>query len=221
MKKSLRTTNIFDQKRKSLVEENIKPLQIDSKILNVFSKVPRHKFIPHEYKDSAYEDNALPIGEGQTISQPSLVALMTSLLKLSGDMKVLEIGTGSGYQTAILSHLAKEVYSIERIYSLAEGAKKVLKKLEIKNVCIYEGDGSLGLPKFAPYDAVIVTAGAQEIPKSLIDQLKEGGRIVIPLGESKNDQKLIVGNKKKGRLETEEVEPVRFVPLIGKHGWKI
>lgn len=220
MKKIRQSANTFDQKRKMLVEDYIRPLRIEGKILNIFGKVPRHEFIPHEYRDSAYENNALPVGEGQTISQPSLVALMTDYLDLSGKEKVLEIGTGSGYQAAILSYLAKDIYSIERIHSLVKRAKQVLKSLEITNVYVFEGDGSLGLPKYAPYDAIIVTAGAREIPKSLVDQLKDGGRVVLPVGESKTDQKLIVGQKKKGRLETKEIEPVRFVPLIGKYGWK-
>ena len=203
-----------------LVRDYIRPLRIEKKILNVFGKVPRHEFIPHKYRDSAYENNALPVGEGQTISQPSLVALMTDYLDLSGKEKVLEIGTGSGYQAAILSYLAKEVYTIERIKLLAKKSIEILEKLQIKIVYVFEGDGSLGLAKYAPYDAIIVTAGAREIPNSLVDQLKTNGKIVIPVGESKTDQKLIVGQKKKGRLETEEVEPVRFVPLIGKYGWK-
>lgn len=220
MKKIRQSANTFDQKRKMLVEDYIRPLRIEGKILNVFGKVPRHEFIPHEYRDSAYENNALPVGEGQTISQPSLVAIMTQALGLKGHEKILEIGTGSGYQAAILSYLAKEVYTIERIKLLAQKSIEILEKLQIKNVYVFEGDGSLGLPKYAPYDAIIVTAGAREIPNSLVDQLKTSGRIVIPVGESKRDQKLIVGRKNKGRLETEEVEPVRFVPLIGKYGWE-
>ena len=220
MKKIRQSANTFDQKRKMLVEDYIRPLRIEGKILNVFGKVPRHEFIPHEYRGSAYENNALPVGEGQTISQPSLVAIMTQALGLKGHEKILEIGTGSGYQAAILSYLVKEVYTIERIKLLAQKATKTLEKLQIKNVYVFEGDGSLGLAKYAPYDAIIVTAGAHEIPNSLVDQLKTNGKIVIPVGESKTDQKLIVGQKKKGRLETEEVEPVRFVPLIGKYGWK-
>lgn len=220
MKKIRQSANTFDQKRKMLVEDYIRPLRIEGKILNIFGKVPRHEFIPHEYRDSAYENNALPVGEGQTISQPSLVAIMTQALGLKGHEKILEIGTGSGYQAAILSYLAKEVYTIERIKLLAQKSIEILEKLQIKNVYVFEGDGSLGLPKYAPYDAIIVTAGAREIPNSLVDQLKTSGRIVIPVGESKIDQKLIVGRKNKGRLETEEVEPVRFVPLIGKYGWE-
>lgn len=210
----------FEQDREQLVEQHIEPLGIKKRIINVVRKIPRHRFIQKKYLKNAYYDNALPIGEGQTISQPSLVAMMTNLLELKGNEKVLEIGTGSGYQAAILSYLAKDIYSIERIHLLVKKAKQVLKSLEITNVHIFEGDGSLGLPKYAPYDAIIVTAGAREIPKSLVDQLKDGGRIVLPVGESKSDQKLIVGYKREGKLETEEIEPVRFVPLIGKHGWK-
>ena len=210
----------FEQHRERLVKQHIEPLAIKKRIIETFRKTPRHVFIQKEYQRNAYEDNALPIGEGQTISQPSLVAMMTNLLELKGNEKVLEIGTGSGYQAAILSYLSKEVYTIERVKLLAQKAIETLEKLKIKNVYVFEGDGSLGLPKYAPYDAIIVTAGAREIPDSLVDQLKRGGRIVIPVGKSKTDQKLIVGQKKKRGLETEEVEPVRFVPLIGEYGWK-
>ncbi len=219
MKKEFQSSNTFDLKRKMLVERYIKPLSIERKIVTIFSRVPRHDFIPVEYKNLAYENNAIAIGKGQTISQPSLVALMTQALELKGNETVLEIGTGSGYQAAILSYLAQEVYTIERIDTLVQKAKKILKKLGISNVHAFKGDGSLGLPKYAPYDAIIVTAGAREIPKLLPDQLKEGGRIVIPVEQSKTNQKLVVGTKKKGRLDTEEVEPVRFVPLIGRYGW--
>ena len=214
MKKNFQTKNTYNQERKILIEGYIRPLRIERKVVNVFGKVPRHIFIPSEYRDLAYEDKALSIGEGQTISQPSLVAMMTNLLELEGSEKVLEVGTGSGYQAVILSYLVKEVYTIERIKLLAQKAMETLKKLKINNVFISVGDGSLGLPKYAPYDAIIVTAGAREIPKSLIEQLKEGGRIVIPVGEGGINQRLIAGFKRKGYLETKEIEDVRFVPLI-------
>jgi len=216
VKKTLKPSDTFDEKRKALVEGFIIPLRIELKITNVLGKVPRHEFIAPEYRDSVYENNALPIGEGQTISQPSLVALMTNLLELKGSERVLEVGTGSGYQAAILSYLVKEVYTIERIQLLAKKAIKTLKKLKINNVFVYVGDGSLGLPKYAPYDAIIVTAGANKIPKPLVDQLKDGGRIVIPVGEDRVNQKLTVGYKRQGVLETKEIENVRFVPLIEK-----
>jgi len=214
VKNNFQTKNTYNQKRKILIDGYIRPLRIERKVVNVFGKVPRHIFIPSEYRDLAYEDKALSIGEGQTISQPSLVALMTNLLELEGSEKVLEVGTGSGYQATILSYLVKEVYTIERIKLLAQKATETLKKLKINNVFISVGDGSLGLPKYALYDAIIVTAGAREIPKLLIEQLKEGGRIVIPVGEGRVNQKLTVGYNSKGVLETKEIADVRFVPLI-------
>lgn len=191
----------------------------DKRVLEAFSKVPRSEFVRPSDIKKAYEDIPLPIGEGQTISQPSLVALMTQELKLKGSEKVLEIGTGSGYQTAILSCLSKKVYSIERIASLANRAKKVLKKLGYKNIKVIIRDGTKGLKKYAPYDGIMVTAGANIIPKSLIDQLKERGRIVVPVGKTRTDQVLQVGIKNKRELKIQDIEPVKFVPLIGKYGW--
>lgn len=205
---------ILTEKRKELVRNNIAPLNLEKRILKAFLQVPRHLFVPENYRDSSYEDNALPIGFGQTISQPSLVALMTSLLDLKGDEKVLEIGTGSGYQAAILSRLAGEVFTVERIPGLADKAKETLENLGLKNIHVYTADGSLGLPKFGPYDAIIVTAAAKEIPDSLVRQLKNGGRIIIPVGEEFGRQELLVGEKSKGKLKIEKIEAVRFVPLI-------
>jgi len=185
--------NFFAEKRKELVRNNIVPLNLEKRILKAFLQIPRHLFVPENYKDSSYEDNALPIGFGQTISQPSLVALMTALLNLKGNEKVLEIGTGSGYQAAILAKLASEVFTVERIPGLADKAKEILSEIGLKNVHVYTADGSLGLPKFAPFDAIVVTAAAKEIPNPLIHQLKEGGRIVIPVGEEFGEQELLVG----------------------------
>jgi protein-L-isoaspartate(D-aspartate) O-methyltransferase len=213
-------TASYDKKLERLVKEHIKPLGVEQRIIEAFQKVPRHEFIPNEYKDSAYEDNALPIGEGQTISQPSLVALMTASLGLSGNEKVLEIGAGSGYQAAILSGLAKEVFTVERVKKLVQKAKNTLERLGYDNVRVYEADGTLGLPKYAPFDGIIVTAGAKDVPESLENQLKEGGRMVIPVGKDMWDQRLMVGQKNEGKLELTEVEPVRFVPLIGEQGWR-
>ncbi len=193
----------------------------DCRVLHAFKMVPRDLFVPEEYKFKAYEDICLPIGEGQTISQPSLVALMTGLLELKEDETVLEIGTGSGFQAAVLSYLAKKVYTVERIASLASKAKKILGLLHCSNVHVTIANGTIGLPHHAPYDAIIVTAGAPNIPQPLIDQLKLSGRIVIPVGESPNDQKLIVGVKSDHSLETQTIEDVRFVPLVGKFGWKL
>ncbi|MEX0621790.1 MAG: protein-L-isoaspartate(D-aspartate) O-methyltransferase [Candidatus Woykebacteria bacterium] len=211
---------LYEEKRNKLVQDSIKPLDVDEEITSAFLQIPRHEFVPDDLKNSSYEDIALPIGEGQTISQPSLVALMTNLLGLKKSDKVLEVGTGSGYQAAILSKLVKEVFTIERIKDLADRAEKTLKKLGCQNVHVFEGDGSLGLTKFAPYDGIIVTAGARGVPKPLSDQLVQGGRIVIPVGKDIWNQKLMVGEKQNGRLELSEVESVRFVPLIGEHGWR-
>lgn len=207
---------MLNSELKILIEEYIKPAGItDKRILSAFSKIPRHEFVLPQYRDYAYQDMPLPIGEGQTISQPSLVGTMTQLLKLKGNEKVLEIGTGSGYQVAILSRLARQIYSVEIIKKLADKARKILQKQGIKNVTVVLGNGTIGLPKYAPYDAIIVTAGVPTIPQSLIDQLKEGGRLVIPIGEQIDMQKLTVGVKKNTNLELEGIGPVRFVPLVG------
>lgn len=208
------------EERKRFVEEAIRPAGITaSKVIKAFLQVPRHEFVSSLYRKQAYEDRPLPIEKDQTISQPSLVALMTELLHLKGREKVLEIGTGSGYQAAILSLLAKEVHTIERIPALTKRAEKVCRKLGFNNIYFHVGDGSLGLPQHSPFDAIIVTAGAKEIPKPLLEQLKIGGRLVIPVGETLQSQKLKVINKKETGNTTYEVEPVAFVPLIGKHGW--
>lgn len=192
----------------------------DRRVIGAMLKVPRHAFVPKKYRKEAYDDTPLPIGREQTISQPSLVALMTQLLKITKNDVVLEIGTGSGYQTAILSELAATVYSIERIPSLANRAKRVLNKLGYQNIEIHPANGTLGFPEKSPFDKIIVTAGSPDIPQPLIDQLKEGGRIVIPVGSSRDNQQLLIGIKKNGTVTTRIVEPVRFVPLIGEKGWK-
>ena len=211
----------FKSARRNLVNTALIPFGIkDKKVLRAFLKTPRHKFVEKKYEDEAYLDIPLPIGENQTISQPSLVAQMTQFLRLTGKEKVLEIGTGSGYQAAILSPLAQEVYTIEILPKLAQKASQTLKKLKYKNVHVQTANGTLGLPKYAPYDAIIVTAGAKDIPKALIDQLKIGGRMVIPVGYQPQSQELKVVTKRKNKLEIEDIEPVLFVPLVGKHGWK-
>ncbi|MCX5657117.1 MAG: protein-L-isoaspartate(D-aspartate) O-methyltransferase, partial [Candidatus Omnitrophica bacterium] len=166
-----------------------------------------------------YEDHPLPIGEGQTISQPYMVALMTERLGIKGEERVLEIGTGSGYQTAVLAELAKEVYSVERLPSLAERARIILDGLGYKNINIKCSDGSLGWEDFSPYDCIVVTAASPDIPQPLISQLKEGGILVIPLGES-HFQVLSVVHKFKERIEIEQICSCVFVPLIGECGWK-
>jgi protein-L-isoaspartate(D-aspartate) O-methyltransferase len=191
----------------------------DSRVLDAMRKVPRHLFTPQSQLANAYDDIALPIGEGQTISQPYMVAIMTELLELSGDEKVLEIGTGSGYQAAVLGELAAEVYTIERIPILADEAVARLAALGYGNVTVLTGDGSRGLETVAPFDRIIITAAAPELPEIIIKQLKEDGIIVAPVGE-RFSQVVIKGRKKKGVLEEELKVPCVFVPLIGEYGWK-
>jgi len=206
--------------RKQMVEEQLLPRGIkDSRVINAFYKVERHKFIPIEYRASAYGDFPVPIGEGQTISQPYIVALMTECLDLKGEERVLEIGTGSGYQAAILAELAKEVYSIERFESLAKNAQKVLDELGYTNIKIKVGDGTLGWQEFSPFARIIITAASPQIPLPLIEQLKENGKLVLPLGESFS-QVLTVVEKKEGKIKTQEICGCVFVPLVGKYGWK-
>jgi len=177
-------------------------------------KVERHLFVPENLGSSAYSDQPLPIGEGQTISQPYIVALMTELLDLNGEEKVLEIGTGSGYQAAILAELAKEVYTIEIVEELASTARERLLKLRYRNITVKAGDGYLGWPEVAPFDAIIVTAAPDHIPAPLLDQLKEGGRMVIPVGMYTQELKKIL--KRAGKFETTNVIPVLFVPMTGE-----
>ncbi|HUL37602.1 MAG TPA: protein-L-isoaspartate(D-aspartate) O-methyltransferase [Thermodesulfobacteriota bacterium] len=201
--------------REKMVETQIKARGVkDPRVLSALRKVERDRFVPEEYLNSAYADQPLPIGEGQTISQPYIVALMTELLDLKGDEKVLEIGTGSGYQAAILAELAKEVYTIEIVESLASMANKRLLALGYKNIRVKVGDGYLGWPGAAPFDAIIVTAAPDHIPKPLIEQLKEGGRMVVPVGTYAQELKKIV--KRSGKIETTDVIPVVFVPMTGE-----
>ncbi len=211
----------FENLRKRMVETQLIERGItDDRVLSVFLGMPRHEFIASELRRCAYEDRPLPIGSGQTISQPYMVALMTELLEVSDKMKVLELGTGSGYQTAILAALAREVYSVERIARLAGSAASVLDRLGIKNVHIKTADGTIGLAEFQPYDAIMVTAGAPRVPQALLDQLTDGGRLVIPVG-SRFSQVLMCVQKKGGQIvETRSCGCV-FVPLLGKQGWSV
>ncbi len=205
----------FKTMREKMVETQIKARGVkDPRVLSALLKVERHRFVPEEFQSSAYSDQPLPIGEGQTISQPYMVALMTELLELKGNERVLEIGTGSGYQAAILAELAKEVYSIEIVESLANSAKKLLFDLGYKNIQVKVGDGYLGWPEASPFDAIIVTCAPDHIPKPLVDQLKEGGRMVLPVGTYSQELKKIV--KRSGKIETTDVLPVIFVPMTGE-----
>ena len=210
----------WDLLRKRMVDEQLVPRGIKNKrVLDAFYKVQRHKFIPEDVVMSAYADFPVPIGEGQTISQPYIVALMTECLDLRGEEKVLEIGTGSGYQTAILAELAKEIYSVERFKNLAESAEAVVNELGYKNIKIKVGDGTLGWPEMGPFDRIIITAASPRIPLPLTEQLKESGKLILPLGESFS-QVLTAVEKKKGKLESIEICGCIFVPLVGKYGCK-
>jgi len=209
----------FEKAREEMIKYQIKGRGIkDKRVLWAMSIVPREKFVLKENEKEAYLDCPLPIGMGQTISQPYMVALMTQCLSLEGPECILEVGTGSGYQAAILSKLAKMVYTVERLKILADRAEKIFKELEIKNVKVVGGDGTNGLKEYSPYDGIIVTAGAPEIPQSLINQLKERGRIVIPVGNSFS-QDLLLGKKEKGKLKIQNYGGCIFVPLLGKYGW--
>ena len=210
----------FEELRKEMVEAQLIPRGIsDQRVLEAFRKVPRHEFVPENVRASAYDDCALPIGEGQTISQPYMVAIMTEKLELKGEEKVLEIGTGSGYQAAILAELCKKVYTIERIDPLSKHTQEIAKKLGYSNIEFIVGDGTQGLSSTAPYDGIIVTAGSLSIPQPLVDQLRDGGRLVIPVGDI--FQQILTRVTKHGpQIETEESIPCIFVPLVGKYGWK-
>ena len=200
--------------REKMVETQIKARGVkDPRVLSALLKVERHRFVPEEYLNSAYSDQPLPIDEGQTISQPYIVALMTELLELKGNEKVLEIGTGSGYQAAVLAELAKEVYSIEIVEPLASTARNRLLELGYQNIKIRAGDGYLGWPEGAPFDAIIITCAPDHIPEPLVEQLKEGGRMVLPVGAYAQELKRIV--KRSGKIETTDIIPVVFVPMTG------
>ncbi len=188
----------------------------DSKVLEAMAKVPRHEFVPEAYRDMAYSDTPLPIGEGQTISQPYIVALMTEALELNLGDRVLEVGTGSGYHAAVLSEIAKEVYAIEIIESLGRTAEERLKRLGYKNVKVRIGDGYLGWQEYAPFDAIIVTCAPEHIPQPLVEQLAEGGRMVIPVGEEDRIQTLFLLKKEEGEIRQKALIPVRFVPMTGE-----
>jgi protein-L-isoaspartate(D-aspartate) O-methyltransferase len=211
--------NKFADARERMVTDQLVPRGIkDEHVLAAMRVIPRHLFIPEDLHYLAYADAPLPIGHRQTISQPYIVALMTELLELKGEERVLEIGTGSGYQAAILSHIAKHVYTVERISELANHASEVFKELDLTNIQVFECDGSAGLAEHAPFDAIMVTAAAPKVPSPLKEQLEEGGRLVLPVG-SRDGQILERWRKKEAELKREHIAPVAFVPLVGDYGW--
>lgn len=190
----------------------------DERVLAAMTKVPRHLFVPAEYQEQAYGDHPLPIGEGQTISQPYIVAYMLEVLALDGSEKVLEIGTGSAYQTALLAELARQVYSVERIESLASEAAALLIRLGYTNLSVIVGDGSRGLPEYSTFDAIVVSAAVPVIPQPLLEQLREAGKMVVPVGPA-DAQELKLVSKQQGRAAVTNLEGCRFVPLIGEQGY--
>ncbi len=204
----------FDQARERMVRTQIESRGIiDRMVLAAMRKVERHRFVPERQQASAYTDQPLPIGEGQTISQPYIVALMTELLELDGDEKVLEVGTGSGYQAAVLGELAASVFTIEIVPPLAQHAEKLLKELGYDNITVRCGDGYIGWPEQAPFDAIIITCAPPQVPQPLIDQLADGGRMVVPVG--RRWQELVLIEKHGRRLKETSIIPVRFVPMTG------
>jgi protein-L-isoaspartate(D-aspartate) O-methyltransferase len=210
----------FKKVRERMVETQIAARGVhDERVLEAMRKVPRHLFLDEALRDQAYSDHPLPIAENQTISQPYIVGLMTESLELNGSEKVLEIGTGSGYQSAILAELADRVFSIERYPELAYRANSILQKLGYGNIIVRVGDGSLGWPDDAPFDGIIVTAGTPQIPQPLIDQLKMGGRLVVPVGDRLGQDLMLVKRVAEGIKKT-NLGGVRFVNLVGKWGWK-
>ena len=205
--------------RRRLVEQLQEQGIRDLAVLKAIDETPRHLFMPKAVRHRAYEDSALPIGNGQTISQPSIHARYLELLHLTGIEKVLEIGTGSGYQTVLLSHLAAQVFSIERVAPLLESARAIIQQTGAPNISLLLGDGTLGWRQYAPYDAILVSAAAPDVPQAYIEQLGEGGRLLIPLGD-REEQILYLMVKRGESLERKEIAPVRFVPLVGKHSWE-
>lgn len=210
-------TDRYRRDRRQLVERLRQAGIQDLAVLHAFDRVPRHRFVPEAVRHRAYEVAALPIGHEQTISRPTVHATHLTLAQLEGDERVLEVGTGSGFQTALLAHLAGEVYSIERVEPLAERARKRLSEMQVEGVRVRTGDGSRGWPEAAPFDAILVGAAAPSVPASLEEQLAEGGRLVVPVGD--DEQRLLLIRRRSGELERQEVDRSRFVPLVGEDGW--
>ena len=210
----------FAALRAEMIEKQVRRRGIaDSRVLAAMAAVAREEFVPQEFRHRAYEDAPLPIGEGQTISQPYIVAVMSAALNLTGNERVLEIGTGCGYQAAVLSRMAKVVFTIESRSELASAAAARLERLGYVNVHVHCGDGTLGLPEFAPFDAILVAAAAPAVPEPLRSQLAEGGRLILPVGDAEN-QELRLIERVGSSFQIQVLEPCRFVPLIGYHGWK-
>lgn len=210
----------MEEEQLKMIQAQLEPRGIaDQAVLDAMATVPRHLFVPNELRPYAYEDRALPLTEGQTISQPFIVALMAQTLTLHGTERVLEIGTGSGYAAAVLSLLAAEVYSIERSRLLADTARLRLQDLGYAKVQVFCGDGTNGLPKYKPYDAISVAAASPWVPQALREQLAENGRLIIPVGGI-GEQLLLLMTKREGGFSTEKFGGVRFVPLVGEHAWK-
>jgi len=210
----------YAELRHAMVETQIRKRGVgDERVLRAMRNVPRHEFVESHWKNVAYSDEPLPIGGGQTISQPYIVAVMCAAIHLEGRERVLEIGTGCGYQTAVLSWLAREVHTVEYREELASGARERLQRLGYGNAHVYCGDGSLGLEAFAPYNGIVVAAAAPHLPEPLAQQLAEGGRMIVPVGAEEH-QVLLLLTKHGGKLSSEQREPCRFVPLLGRHGWK-
>jgi len=191
----------------------------DLAVLRAFEQTPRHQFLPSGLRHRAYEDSSLPIGNGQTISQPSIHARYLELLSLTGHERVLEVGTGSGYQTVLLAHLVEQVFTIERIPALYQQARDAIQRAGAGNVSMLLGDGTLGWREYAPYDAILVSAGAPSVPEPLLTQIADRGRMLVPVG-TREDQQLVMYSRANEQLERKEIGPVRFVPLVGHHGWE-
>jgi len=211
---------IYAQLREQMVERQLRRRGIaDRRVLDAMLAVPRHEFVPENLRDAAYDDGPLPIGFGQTISQPFTVAFMAEALRLAGWETALEVGTGSGYAAAVLSRLVQKVHTIERFEPLALQARERLARLGYDNVEVHVGDGSLGLPAYGPFDAILVTAGAAHLPPPYAEQLAEGGKAVIPLGDAETSQNLFRFTRRGDRLLSENLGGFAFVPLVGRYGW--
>lgn len=209
----------YERKRSRLVERMRKKGIEDPRVLKAVASVPRHRFVPESIRSRAYDDSALPIGHGQTISQPSLQALYLQVLEIEDDHKVLEVGAGSGYQTALLAELAANVYAVERLPELTQRARDVLDELGYNNIALVTKDGTTGWAKYAPYDAILVAAASPDMPDALVDQLAPGGRLLIPVGDRTTQELTLVRKTPEGEIERRAITQCVFVPLIGRFGW--